>query len=58
MKSVYILCDKNDEPVGFDGKMEITYAFLTRPLAEAHKEKGQKVNKCKIMKGKDNDSQE
>jgi hypothetical protein len=53
MKSVYIICDKNDEPIGLDGgKYEIVYGFTTRPLAEAHIEKGQKVNKFKLMREK------
>ena len=57
MKSVYILCNKNDEPVGLgDGKYEMCYAFTSKVLAESHKDKGQKVNKFKLMKGKENDS--
>jgi hypothetical protein len=53
MKSVYIICDSNDEPIGLGGgKYEMCYAFTSSKLAEAHIEKGQKVNKFKLMREK------
>ena len=52
MKSVYIICDNNDEPIGLSGgKYEMFYAFASKASAETHCEKGQKVNKFKLMKG-------